>query len=104
MLHTDDGRQSILSVYAVTCSKAPNMTRQRSKAMPRAAEGRSTAYTMQPRKNGVPAASRKAGVAPATPFQPQRLNRIGEMHIRVPVTMPVHMATSPMNACGAQID
>jgi len=54
---------------------------------------------MQPAKKGSPVQSMNAGVAPATPSHFQRSNSSGDANISVPVTMPVHMATSPMKAC-----
>lgn len=63
-----------------------------------AVDGRRVYRTM-PAKNGMPAHSMKVGVAPATPLHPRRSNRTGDTNMRVPVTRPVHMATSPMNAC-----
>ncbi len=56
-------------------------------------------YNTTPAKKGMPAHSMKRGVAPATPLHPKRSNRMGDTNMSVPVTRPVHMATSPMNAC-----
>lgn len=61
--------------------------------------GLSRASVMQLAKKGTPVQHRKFGVAFATPFQPNRLNMSGETNIMEPVTMPVHIATSPMKAC-----
>lgn len=57
------------------------------------------ARVMHPTKKGNPVQQRKFGVILATPFQPNRLKIQGDTSIKVPVTIPVHIATSPMNAC-----
>lgn len=85
----------------LTWTIAPTMTRVLSMAGPTvvaAVEG-SSVYSTTPAKNGMPAQSMKTGVAPATPRHPRRSNKTGDANMRVPVTRPVHMATSPMNAC-----
>lgn len=86
---------------SLTWMMAPAMTRNLSMAGPRVAaavEG-SRVYSTTPAKKGMPAHSIKRGVAPATPLHPSRSNRMGDTNMRVPVTRPVHMATSPMKAC-----
>ena len=80
---------------------APVMTRNLSMVGAKVAlalEG-SKVYNTTPAKKGMPAHSMKRGVAPATPLHPSRSNRMGDTNMSVPVTRPVHIATSPMNAC-----
>ncbi len=80
---------------------APAMTRNLSMVGARvpAALAGSRVYSTTPAKKGMPAHNMKRGVAPATPLHPSRSNRMGDTNMRVPVTRPVHMATSPINAC-----
>lgn len=80
-----------------TCRSAPATTNSRSG--PWDGEGFSRVNAMHPMKNGTPVKRRKLGVALATPFHPTRVNKVGDMSIMTPVTIPVHMATSPINAC-----
>lgn len=46
-----------------------------------------------------PAASRKLGVSAATLRHPHCAKSTGDRNMRAPVAKPVHVATSPMNAC-----
>jgi len=94
------GRRSPTDPYAAhfgfTCRIAPIPT---SRVRGAAVVGCKYARVMHPTKKGTPVQQRKFGVALATPFQPNRLKIQADTSIMEPVTIPVHIATSPMNAC-----